>query len=314
MTVLPTIRRQLLQAAERNAAAGAPTFSWPRSKWGVPRRLALATSHVLTVALIALTIAVAAGAILLLGHGRHSQVAASSAPSTRQELLQTLGVLQTSQTATDRSVAACIERTAHKFVTNKCLHYVPEIIGITESPAPVANGFIASVGNPKWDLALIRTVPLGLPGAAVTFYPGTWRGVIEGPTKGMVSSPPPSAPRGWGFVATFVDHGYAESSQTTVGTLRAHGLVLLPYTRPSTLLAVAIIVPDGVSKVTVGMVTLGGQHWSENVTEDVHDNVAAVQLRVPGSRFTGVQSASLRMTWLGARGAVIRRTTTATSS
>lgn len=309
MTVLPTIRRQLLHAVEHNAAAGARKPTWPGSKWRMPRRLVLAGSPLMTAASVAVTIVVAIGAIVLLGNGRHSQTVGSSAAGSRQQLLQTLGVLRTSPTAAARAVTACIARTAGKYGVHKCLHYVPEAIDITEHPAPVARSFISSSGSPIWDLALIRAVPLGS-GASVTLFPGSWRTVAR-QMPGEFSSPP-SAPRVWGIIAALVDHGYAASSQTTVGTLRSHGLALLPYSGPTNRLTVGIIVPNRVARITVGLVRLGGQEWREHVTAAVHDNVATVQLNTPGSRFNGLQRPQdLRMTWLGAGGDVIGRTTTA---
>jgi hypothetical protein len=118
--------------------------------------------------------------------------------------------------------------------------------------------------------------------------------------------------RTWGIVATLVSHTFAggDASQTSGETLLTHGLVLMPYGRPSNTIRVAMILPDGVARVTATSVSLGGQRWPENVTAAVHDNVAAVALRTPGSRFDGLQSALIRMTWFDSRGNVIRQTTT----
>jgi hypothetical protein len=118
--------------------------------------------------------------------------------------------------------------------------------------------------------------------------------------------------RTWGIVATLVGHTFAggDASQTSGETLLTYGLVLMPYGRPSNTIRVAMILPDGVPRVTATSVSLGGQRWPENVTAAVHDNVAAVALRTPGSRFDGLQSALIRMTWFDSRGNVIRQTTT----
>jgi hypothetical protein len=96
--------------------------------------------------------------------------------------------------------------------------------------------------------------------------------------------------RTWGIVATLVGHTFAggDASQTSGETLLTYGLVLMPYGRPSNTIRVAMILPDGVPRVTATSVSLGGQRWPENVTAAVHDNVAAVALRTPGSRFDGL--------------------------
>lgn len=308
MTVLPTIRRQVLQAAERNATAGARAVSWPRWRWWVQRRLVVGTSHLATAALIAVTLVVATGAILLLGHSRHSQVAGRSPTATRQQLLQTLGALRTPATAADRELVACIQRFGNRPGGAKCLRYVPQEVLITENAAPMAHSLLASMGGPRWDLSLIRTIPLGRTGARVTLFPGTWRPYTS--AHGQFSSPP-SAQRTWGIAAALVDRGYAESPATSVATLRAHGLALLPYAGPSAHLRVAIVVPDGVVKITIATISLAGQRWLENAPVAVHDNVAVLQLRTPGSRFNGLQSETIQMTWFDARGRVIRHTTTA---
>jgi hypothetical protein len=314
MTVMPTIRHQLLEAAERNAAAAAPTLGWRRSIRWLPRPLVLASSHLITATLVAVTVVVAVGAIILLGHGRHSQVAdRSEATTSRQQLLQTLGVLRTSPTATDRRVNACVTRFAPKPGLHKCLHHIPEVILITERPAPVARSFIASFGNPRWDLKLIRTVPLGRSGEGVTLFPGAWRPIVEGPQPGVVSSPP-SAKRTWGVVAAFVDHGYADSLPTSGATLRAHGLVLFISGRPSSYTRFAIIVPDGVARITIGKLSLdaGHSYRLENVTAAVHHNVTTVKLKTSGG--PTFAHPVLQVSWFDSQGHIIKRTTMGSES
>jgi hypothetical protein len=104
--------------------------------------------------------------------------------------------------------------------------------------------------------------------------------------------------------------------------LRTHGLALPIFVaspkHPGNNQA-AIIVPDGVAKITVGMVSLQGRpsmHWLENVTATVHDNVATVQLNSPTfqtscSGSIASHATFARVTWFDARGKVVRRTTTA---
>jgi hypothetical protein len=120
---------------------------------------------------------------------------------------------------------------------------------------------------------------------------------------------------------------------TSVGALRAHGIALLPpYPGPAdpgrptglTVHDAAIIVPDGVAKVTVataiyrwsdptnGLAPAPGLPVLENVTAAVHDNVATVALRTPtfNNGFGFGDGSVLRVTWLDAHGKVIKHSTT----
>ena len=231
----------------------------------------------------------------------------SARTTSKRELLQTVGILRTSPTAADRAVMACIKRSANKFGSFKCLAGVPQVIGIIEHPAPVASGFLASLRHPILDVALIRIVPLGRLGDSVRFFPVSWK------------STTPGAPRTWGVVASLLVHGHevTEVLPTSVRTLRAHGIPLLPGFlyggRPK--LSVhegTIVVPDGVAKITVGKVSLGqGASVRENVTAAVHDNVVTVRLKMPSFKdgFGFGPGSALRMTWFDAHGNVIRHVT-----
>lgn len=307
MTVLPTIRHQLLQAAERTAVDA--TAVRPRHlKWRLPSRVALATSHLVTAALIAVTVVVAVGAIVLLGHSRHPQVAApGSAANSRGQLLQTLGILRASPTATDQAATACVERTVDKFGEFKCYRDIPDYAGtliwLAEHSPPRET--IASMGYPRWDFRGIRIVPLGRSTESVALFPGNWRGTFE---VGDVSSAP-SGKRNWGLVAVFgiSRNETAQSLPTTVGTFRAHGLVLGV---PSEDMRVAIVVPDGVARITVKMVSLGRRHWLENATATVHGNIATLQLKAPNLRLELPQQFGVvQVNWFNARGQIIRHTT-----
>lgn len=266
-------------------------------------------------------LAVVAAGVLTAGGGwaiaattqTRSVDARSGQVATRWQLLQTLGVLRTRPTATDRAAAACIERTFNKYGEYKCYRNIPDyggtVIWETEHPAPVALGAIASLGDPKWDLTGIRIVPLGSSGESVTFYPGNWRGTIE---RGDTSTAP-SGKRNWGVLTVFAARGNqaALSLPTTVPTLRAHGIAVVLFARSFRSLRLAIIVPDGVARVAVGSVTLGSQRWLENLTAAVHDNIGTLKLRTPNSRYDGLQSAVAKLTWFGPRGELIKHTTTA---
>jgi hypothetical protein len=167
-------------------------------------------------------------------------------------------------------------------------------------------------------LALIRSVPWAGSAYHITIFPFSFRSSRR------------SAPRTSGVVVNLVDKNNKEVidlSPTSVGVLRAHGIALLPSEFgpgvPGRLTGFtvhdgAIIVPDGVAKVTVGTVinrgsdAPGGLRVLENVTATVHDNVATVPLRTPTFKTGfGFDLASvLRVTWLDAHGKVIKHTTT----
>jgi hypothetical protein len=170
-------------------------------------------------------------------------------------------------------------------------------------------------------LALIRSVPWAGSAYRITIFPFSFR------------SSSPSAPRTSGVVVNLVDNNNKEVLDlvpTSVGVLRAHGIALLQDAcdgRPTglTIQDGAIIVPDGVAKVTVRtaiskcsrneLPDARGFPVHENVTAAVHDNVAIVPLRTPtfkninGFGFGG--ASVLRVTWLDAHDNMIKHTTTA---
>lgn len=272
---------------------------------GLSQRVAKLIRH----AAIAGTTLLVVGPLLLLGN---AQVAAArSGTTSKQQLLHALGILRTTPTATDRALTTCVERSANRYGRypgDSCLEAVPQTIQIIEHPAPVAQGFLASLRHPRPDLGLIRSVRLGRSGDSVTFFPVSWR------------SSTPSAPRTWGTVANIVRYGAEETEvfPTSVRTLRARGIALFPdllYNgRPKELRVHdgAIIVPDGVAKITVGTVNLGGgSSVVENVTATVRDNVAMVPLKMPTFKtgFGFGPRATMQATWFDANGKVIRHTT-----
>jgi hypothetical protein len=266
--------------------------------------------------IVLVVLAIFVGALALLHHrGAPRETSSSPARSSQQDLLlRTLGVLRTAPTATDRALATCIERSVR---LQRCLQAVPPGVPAAEHPArfPVLfRIFVAGVGYPRFDLALIRSVPM--PGSAerVTIFPASFRSSRR------------SAPRTWGVVVNLVDNNnnleVLDLDPTSEGALRAHGIAVLPSEfgpgdpgRPTgfTVHDGAIIVPDGVAKVTVGTaIPANGSPVPENVTAAVHDNVATVPLRTPTYKtgFGFGPRTVLRVTWLDAHSKVIRHTTT----
>jgi hypothetical protein len=267
-------------------------------------------------ALAAVIVVVVVGAIAFTSFRSHQSStparpgSASSAASSDQDLLRTLGILRTAPTATDRALAACIERSP---MSPNCVRTVPPTVRIAEHPAlaPVGASLIASLRYPRFDLALIRSVATAGSADRITIFPASWR------------SSPPSAPRTWGVVVNLVlpDNNVDEVDvdPTSVDALRAHGIAVLPAVdqpgRPTglTVHSGAIIVPDGVVKVTVGTaIPANSSPVLENVTAAVHDNIATVPLRTPtfNNGFGFGDGSVLRVTWLDAHGKVIKHTTT----
>jgi len=296
---------------------------------------------------VLVVVAMFVGALALLHHReatRKTSTAAStrktsSAASSQQDLLRTLGVLRTAQTATDRALAACIARFARtpaSAAVPSCPEDIPGPVFVAahlaQMPVPIRNRSFAGMRDPRFDLALIRSVPVAGWAEHVTIFPFSFR------------SSRPSAPRTWGVVVNLVNnntkHEALDIGPTSLRALRAHGIAMLPGGNAPgarltgfTVHPGAIIVPDGVAKVMVGtVIDRGGPGRSlrvvENVTAVVHDNVATVPLRtptyiggLPPSDPGGVPktlrsfgfddgSTTLQMTWLDAHGKVIKHTTT----
>jgi hypothetical protein len=94
-------------------------------------------------ALAAAIVVVVVGAVALTSLRSHQSAMpaapgiASSAASSDQDLLQTLGILLTAPTATDRALAACIERSPR---SPNCVRTVPPPVRIAEHPALAPGG------------------------------------------------------------------------------------------------------------------------------------------------------------------------------
>jgi hypothetical protein len=86
-------------------------------------------------ALAAVIVVVVVGAIAFTSFRSHQSStparpgSASSAASSDQDLLRTLGILRTAPTATDRALAACIERSP---MSANCVRTVPPTVRIAE--------------------------------------------------------------------------------------------------------------------------------------------------------------------------------------
>lgn len=313
MTILPQLERDLFDAAREHlpaAEAAVQGFDTsdqrdrhrPSRIAGRPRRRGLGATVAIALS-IAVAVAVAAVALTALGHG-HAPRAPATAPSrstSRSELVQTLGILRTPQTNAEREIA---------------LPY--PFAGILENRArrhrPLPNGLrpiLARWGYPKFDRPLVRA--LAILGGKLTIFPLTYRPSMR------------SARRVEGITLQLQIPGSPGEglSPESIATLRSQGASLFTYAHHRN--TGAVVVPDAVAKVTLGPFRVTSRvrvapALIPTVTSLVYSNVAAFQLNaptvtsrggLPGQGAPGMYStgAYARMSWFGAHGNVIRRTT-----
>jgi hypothetical protein len=324
MTILPQLERDLFDAAkQRLPAADTPdqTRDHPRRpeprttrRAGARRRLAATATTVPILLAVAVTVIVAAFALTLIHHGRQPPPAkpASSVQATRQQLIQMLSVLRRPQTKADLDPE---------------LSPLPRLASTPQRPGrqhqrPPAGleRFLARLGYPKLDRALVRVVKIPSWDAKVGIEPATWQPSPSSPRRvegvdlsmwiGSKSTIPPSSEIGTG------------PRPTSVGTLRAHGLALTNNARGKHLMDGVLLVPDGVARITLRPIRVIGPPVKLDasqfgaVTATVHDNIAAFQLPIPTitkrPAISGMfgTSAVAQTTWFDANGQVLKQTTT----
>jgi hypothetical protein len=254
MTLLPEVEHALM------AAIGTPRRA--------PRRRLLGPA--VTVAMVGVSVVIFVGALVLLagrhpaGHPASGGATSTSYPSTRQELLQTLGVLRHPQSGRHVSI-----RTLPQFHLNPT------------APLPATGP--QRHGTP--DRTLVRTVVVrGTPYAAVlipTRYAATRAAPISEQLNIAVALK--------GVLARGRITPVYEAGPISVRGLRTSGVMMVPGDRGN---FGAFVVPDGVAKVRIGpglsLVTPRGDHRSTQgltlpgriapVTAAVHDNVAGFRL------------------------------------
>jgi hypothetical protein len=309
MTIFPTVKDQLVQAAElRVRGAG-------RGLRGYPRGLAWGRLITVGASIVALTVAV--GALVLLG-GHHSSPnstvpAAPAGSGNRHELLRTLGVLRTTPGAADRRLIGCANRqTIPRAAVPSCASVddLPSVFMMQRFSSSQPNaraslqGLLAAMGYPRMDTSLIRTVPVVLLDVEVTFVPITWQ-----PSRR-------SAQRQEGIQVTIHDPigSGMGTGPTSLTTLQNHGIALSAPLGSAGGLGVVIVVPDGVAKVELQPIKLlsttapsGGTRFKA-LTARASGNLSVFRFPIPAAARR--QTLRTREVWFDASGRVIRRMTT----
>jgi hypothetical protein len=261
---------------------------------------------------IAVTVIVAGVALTQLHGGRQSPPAASptSGAGPRQQLIDMLGILRRPQTKAD--------------LDSQLLPGVLQLSAIaTQRHRHQPGGLehrLAQLGNLKLDRPLMRVVAIPAWHAKVGIEPETWQ---PSPTSRLRSEGvdlelwigsrptiPPSSNSGTG------------PPPTSVEAFRTHGLALADKPNGHDRLYGAVLVPDGVARITLHPIRLNrvpvniDPRQFGTATATVHDNIASFQLPIPTATsprsLSGelATSAVAQATWLAANGTVIRRTTT----
>jgi hypothetical protein len=318
MTILPRLERDLFNAAEDRLPAPSPD---PRRQTSETRRPALRRLRASTAGLpvllsvaVAIAIAVVALAAFKQGHRTaNPRVPGSGIPagtSPRQELIRTIGALRMPQRKADLNCGLQI------MYLDPCgRHRLPAEVGPPQ--------ILARWGYPTVDRSLLRVVAIPAWGGKVLIAPTTYRPsaasrrrteginlVIRlGGTVGMTGTGPrPTS------VAAFLRHGLTVFANGPNGETNRG----------------AFLVPDGVTKITLGSFRLpphsapGGATQTAlaaatsalQATATVTDNIAAVQLSIPAvtspKAVSGLygMAATAQATWLNSSGQTVRRTTT----
>ena len=271
---IAVLERELVNAARRRASQRPRDRRW------------LSVSTFATAALIAVTLAIAGGALILLG-GHKRPMTPAAADTSRQQLIDIIGALRRPQTKADLSLS---------------------ILSSLEKPP-----LVLLRGKP--DLPLVRlatTTPWGEKLYFVPMKPPTARQLASlgqrlispkliaslrsrGETLGLFSS----QGGGGGGGAASIEGGYGLQTQGA-GHSFAGG---------STQTRLILVVPDGVARVQFVLPrqsspgTNGAPIYrrSLTVTAVVHDNIAAVQV----NRQT--DGGSVPMIWYSSDGRVIKR-------
>ena len=297
MTLLPEFHDQLHVAACRQARRRLrQRIAVPQTRLGTILVPLLSILVVVTVGAIALT---AGGA----GPGAAPASRPSSVSSSRTELLLTLGALRSGgfQGLQTGPIAARLMKN------------------------PQYRRMLRAQGYPRIDQPLVRTVRLAS-GGALTLVPMTFQQTtahIHGLDRPVTFTLHGPRIEGLALELRLPGTGLNAESATSVAVLRAQGVSIVTYDRGRNV--GAIVVPDGVTKVTLSAFRAPRiLHLTRfripTVTTSVHDNVVVFHVvaprvtahgRRPGDPMPGLVSADAytRMTWFGAQGQILNRTT-----
>lgn len=278
---------------------------------------------VLTTVGVACAIAVAAVALVLVGHARRQSPttpSAGNATESRQQLLRTFGVLRMAPTAADRRLIACEVQPLRPISGIRQCRGIPPFLFLVPRIPPHTRASrqfqrrLARMGYPKLDPPLLRVVTIPRLTATVTIVPTTFRPSLH------------SSHRSEGLELTLQLPGSGVTGTgplpTSAAAMKAHGLALSDGQPVNNSVEGVILVPDGVAKVTLAPFRLISPPAQiaptefGTITAAVHDNVAAYRFRIPNGTnrkmWNGIYGvpAEAQATWFDASGNVIRHTTT----
>lgn len=242
-----------------------------------------------------------------------SSSGANASAGTRQQLLRTLGVLRRPPDAASRLAISCV-KSSPKPGSAAFRACRTSAISLAFVPVPGAPRFGASSGV-RLDTSLIRVVPVPRSGDTVALVPAT------------APASPRSLRRAEGLDIFIAFHDGAASpgpAPTSVTELRTHGLAVSGSNATPTMRSVfgAIVVPDGVARVTLQPIRLisppapvDPRRFATSTTL-VHNNIAAYRFTVPHVHDPRQKSlvyavtVVARETWSDRHGTVIAQTTT----
>jgi hypothetical protein len=279
----------------------------------------------LTTAMSVLVVAIAVGALVLLGGRRGGPPMASTSGefATRQQVLQTLGVLRAPPSPAARRAIACARTAptapsraffACQFSAVPSFFMRPPDMHSNPRARRAAREMAAREGYPRLDTSLLRVVAIPQFDATVTIAPTTWQ------------PSPRSRQRAEGLI-TALNYSRGQSGTgpepTSLATVTNHGMWVSDAQATPTMTTVrgAELVPDGVDKVTLEPIRIISApapvvaRQFGSVSADVHDNVAAFRFPVLTARNSHRASALYgvtviaRATWFD-HGKIIKRITT----
>jgi hypothetical protein len=273
----------------------------------------------ITVLSVAVVIAIAVGALVLLGGHRSSPIPnTTGGVASRHQLLETLGVLRSPPSAADRRAIACAKSVPRppSVAFRTCrTSGVPSFFVFLPRSGPGTRQMNAQFGYPRLDSSLIRIVPIPHLHASVTIAPATWQPSPHSPRRAEGIELALNQPRGQSgtgpkptSLTTVINHGLAiTNAQMTPSQRTVFG---------------AMLVPDGVAKLTLEPIRVFSPpaplkpSQFGRVTTHVHDNVASFQVPVPTATNPQRKSALYgvaviaKATWFDRHGRIIDRITT----